>query len=188
MSASMLVTDLINDCAEKNKRQLQLVTPTSAEFNLQINDTKAEHTVLKSSDKKIEELRITNKLGLLMGEQEDILRKKQLLTTALHNLNNIWIRKDRIREYVRLKLYKIIVKPLLMRNSQTWGLTVNDEHNLDSFHRQQLRTALHIKFPHVISNSDLYKRTNEIPFDFDNIEKQMKTFLLHPSPPSTNTS
>ena len=161
MSASMLVTNLINDCAEKNKRQLQLVTPTFAAFNLQISDTKAEHTVLKSSDKKIEELRITNKLRLLMGEQEDILRRKQLLTTALLNLNNIWIRKNRIREYIRLKLYKIIVKPVFMCSSQTWGLAVNDEHNLDSVHRQQLRTALHIKFPllspTVTSISELMK-------------------------------
>ena len=33
-------TDLINDCAEKKKIQLQLITPTFAEFSLQINDTK----------------------------------------------------------------------------------------------------------------------------------------------------
>ena len=33
-------TDLIKNCAKKKKRQFQLVTPTFAEFNLQINDTK----------------------------------------------------------------------------------------------------------------------------------------------------
>ena len=86
-------TDLINDCAEKKKRQLQLVTPTSAEFNLQINDTKTKHMVLKRGDKKNEEWQSTKKLGSLMDNQEDILRRKQLSTTALHNLNNIWIWK-----------------------------------------------------------------------------------------------
>ena len=45
-------TDLINDCAEKKNRQLQLVAPTFAEFNLQISDTKTEHTVLKKGGKK----------------------------------------------------------------------------------------------------------------------------------------
>ena len=104
----------------------------------------------------------TEKFGSVMGDQEDIIRRKQLSTTALHNLNNIWIRKNRIR-HVWLKLYKTIVKPVLMYNSQTWGITVNDEHNLDSFHRQQLRKALQIKFPHVIYNSDLYQHTNGIP-------------------------
>ena len=33
-------TDLIKNCAKKKKRQFQLVTPTFAEFNLQINDSK----------------------------------------------------------------------------------------------------------------------------------------------------
>ena len=45
-------TDLIKNCAEKKKRQLQLVVPTFADFNLHINDTKAEHTVLKGGEKK----------------------------------------------------------------------------------------------------------------------------------------
>ena len=47
--------DLISDSAEKKKRQLQLFTHTFAEFNLQINDTKTEHTVQKRGDKKNEE-------------------------------------------------------------------------------------------------------------------------------------
>ena len=47
--------DLINNSAERKKRQLQLVTPTFAEFNLQINDAKTEHTILKRGEKKNEE-------------------------------------------------------------------------------------------------------------------------------------
>ena len=74
--------------------QLQLVTTTFAEFNLQINDTKSKYTVLKRGDKKNEEWHSIEKLGSLMGDQEDILRRKQLSTTVLHNLNNIWIRKN----------------------------------------------------------------------------------------------
>ena len=81
-------TDLINDCVEKKKRHLQLVSYTFVEFNLQINDTKTEK---KRSDKE-KEWRTTKKLGSLMGDQEDILRRYQLSTTALHNLNDMWIR------------------------------------------------------------------------------------------------
>ena len=88
-----------------------------------------------------------------MGGQQEILRRKQRSTRALHNLNNIWTRKNRIKERVVVKRYKTIVKLVLMYSSQEWGL--NDEHNLDSFYCQQLRTALHVRFPHAISNSDL---------------------------------
>ena len=81
-----------------------------------------------------------------------------------------------IREHIRLQLYKTLVKPVLMYNSQTWGLTVNDEHNLDSFHCQQLRTALHIKFPHVISNKDLFQQTNRIPLTLTILKNRWKIF------------
>ena len=57
-------------------------------------------------------------------------------------------------------IVKTKVKPVPMYCNQALGVTMNDEHNLDCFHRPQLRTALHIKFPHVISNRDLYQRTN----------------------------
>ena len=52
---------------------------------------------------------------------------------------------------------------MLTYNNQPLRLTVNDEHILDSFHRQQAAKTLHIKFPHVISNSNLCHQTNEIP-------------------------
>ena len=73
----------------------------------------------KKSDKINEEWRSTKKLGSLMDDQGDILRRKRLSTTALYKLNNTWIRKNKIREYVRLIFYKIMVKPVLMCNSQT---------------------------------------------------------------------
>ena len=112
------VTDLINNSSGKKKRQLQLVTHTFAKFHLQINDIKTEHTVLKRGEKKNKEWRSTKKLSSLMGDQKDMRRRKQLSTTALHNLNNIWIRKNRIREHVRVKLYKTKVKPVPLYNSQ----------------------------------------------------------------------
>ena len=75
-----------------------------------------------------------------------------------------------------------------MYNSQTWGLTVNDGDNLGSFYRQKQRTALHVKFPHVISNNDLYQRTNEIPLILTILKNRWKLFdhilRLHPQTPA----
>ena len=105
--------DLINDSEEKEKTQLQSVIPIFAEFNLQINGRKKKHMVLKRDQKKNEIWRSTKKFSSLMGD-EDMLCRKQLSITTLYNLNNIWIRKNRVREYVQIKLYKTIVKPVLM--------------------------------------------------------------------------
>ena len=75
-----------------------------------------------------------------------------------------------------------------MYNSQTWGLTVNDKHNLDSFHRQHLRAALRIKFCHVISNNDICQETNGIPLNMTILNNRWKHFghilRLHPQTPA----
>ena len=61
---------------------------------------------------------------------------------------------------------------------------VNNEHNLDSFERQELRTDLQIKFPHVASNSDLYRRPKEITLTLIILKNRWKLFRqiirLHP--------
>ena len=74
--------------------------------------------MLKRGEKKNEDRRSTKKLSSLIGNREDILRRKQRSTAALHNLNSIWIRKNRIREHVQVKLYKTVIKKtVLMYNS-----------------------------------------------------------------------
>ena len=65
---------------------------------------------------------------------------------------------------------------------------MNDKHNLDRFNRQQLGAALHITFPHVISNSGLYQRTNESPLTLTILKNRWKLFghilRLHPHTPA----
>ena len=61
---------------------------------------------------------------------------------------------------------------------------MNNEHNLDSFERQELRTDLQIKFPHVASYSDLYQRPKEITLTLIILKNRWKLFRqiirLHP--------
>ena len=41
----------------------------------------------------------------------------------------------------------------------TWGLTKNDENNLDSYHRRQLRQVMQmcVKYPAKMSNKNVYR-------------------------------
>ena len=70
------------------------------------------------------------------------------------------------------------MKPVLLYNSQTWGLTKSDENNLDSFHRKQLRIVLHIKYPNIVSNKNIYEITDETPLSLT-ILKSRWMFLGH---------
>ena len=85
----------------------------------------------------------------------------------MNRLNNIWIRKDHISEQLRLKLYKTLVKPVLLYNSSTWGMTQKETKDLDAFHGQQLRQLKGKRYPNKISNHNLYKRCDERPISID---------------------
>ena len=123
-----------------------------------------------------EKWRTVKKVGSLIGDSEDLSRRKQLSIASLNNLNKIWIRKDHIKQSLRIKLYKSLIKPILTYNSETWGLTKKEEQNLDSFHRKQLRNILNIKYPAHIGNSEVYKQAREEMLSLEILKKRWKLF------------
>ena len=144
--------------------------------NLKINEDKTEHTEIKRGDRNTESWRYAKKVGSLIGDTEDIMRRKQLAIASMNNLFKIWIRQDHISEIRRLKLYQTLVKPVLTYNCGTWGLTKKDEEQLDSFHRRQLRIIIRKKYPHIISNKNLYKRCKESPLSTFILKSRWKLF------------
>ena len=59
-----------------------------------MNTEKTEWTTLKrGKEKKDETWRTTKKLGTLLGDREESLRRKQLAAAAFNNLRRIWSRK-----------------------------------------------------------------------------------------------
>ena len=60
-------------------------------------------------------------------------------------MQDIWIRNQYVSQKTKIRLYKAIVKPVLLYNASTWGLTKSEEAGLDSFHRKQLRKILNVK-------------------------------------------
>ena len=75
----------------------------------------------------------------------------------------IWIRKDKINQARRIKLYRALVRSILLYNCGTWGVTKDIEERLDAFHRKQLKRVLGIRYPTKISNKALYQKTGERP-------------------------
>ena len=119
-------------------------------FNLKVNTEKTEKIEIKRKDEKVnEEWRCSKKLGSLLGDEQDIQRRKCLSTIAMNKLTKIWIRKDKLKLGTRLRLYKSLVKPILLYNSGTWGITGAEEDKLNKFHRKQLRRVMGIRYPHV---------------------------------------
>ena len=145
--------------------QLERLTATVLkQWNLHVNAEKTEHTKLtRQQDRVSEEWRMTKKLGSLIGDGEDITRRKQLATASYRAMYSLWKRRTLVREELRLRLYNAFVIPVLLYNSGTWAPTSVAEAQLDSFHRRQLRSLIGIRWPQTISNAALYKRCKAQP-------------------------
>ena len=187
--------DFISDDINQQGKLKLNVKDILLEENLKVNETKTEETVLERISKVKfkckqtdginltvvkqdyeEKWRAVKKLGSLIRDSEDLSRRKQLSIVSLNNLNNIWIRKDHIKQSLRIQLYKSLIKPILMYNSGTWGLSKKDEDNLDAFHRQQLRRVLNVKYPAHIGNAEVYKQTGEEVITLQILRNRWKLF------------
>ena len=86
----------------------------------QFDPDKIEITILKRKESKVDEdWRQTKKVGSLLGDTEDIERRKALSNIALNKLFNIWLRKDKIKLKTRIRLYKTLVKSVLIYTCST---------------------------------------------------------------------
>ena len=133
-------------------------------YNLIVNNDKTEKTVINRKKNRNEERwRNVKKVGSLIGDEEDINRRKQLATVAMHKIQAMWTSKDKIKLKTKMKVYRALVKSVLIYNCGTWGVPSNIEEKINTFHRRQLRRVLGIRYPTRITNNKLYEITGEIP-------------------------
>lgn len=91
-------------------------------------------------------------VGSLLGDKEDITRIKQLTRVAVNKMTQTLFRTGKVKNSIKLKLYKTLIKVILLYASATWALTKAEEEELKAFHRNQLRRLLNIKYPVKITN------------------------------------
>ena len=101
------------------------ITEVLREWHLKVNEEKTEQTTLRRERARVAEIwRKTRKLGSLLGDEQDVIRRKQLATAAFRPLFVVWCRRELISEKLRLRHYQAFVVPVLTYNGGTWGLTV----------------------------------------------------------------
>ena len=94
--------------------EIERIAPAClAEWSLTINASKTERTsISRHADRIQEEWRMTRKLGSLLGEAEDVVRRKQLANVAFRKLWTLWFRRSQISLQLRLRLYLSFVVPV----------------------------------------------------------------------------
>ncbi len=165
-------------CGSVVKRKVQCTDKTE-------NTTLVRHPGKKGAEKEV--WRKVKKLGSLLGDREDIARRKHLATSSLQKIKDLW-KRYKVKLKKKTQLYNVLVKSILLYNCSTWGMSVSDEDSMDSFHRQQLRYTLNIHYPHKITSKQLYKITQTHPISADIAKARWKmlghVLRMHPNTPA----
>jgi hypothetical protein len=106
--------------------------------------------------------RKTKKLGSLLGDEEDIERRKTLATASFKSLRLLWEHRKITSAKTRIRAYNAFVLPVLLYNCGTWGVTGGVIEKLEVFHRRQLREVLGVK-TRDLHNADLYEKCGVSP-------------------------
>ena len=151
-------------------REIESILKT---HQLKVNTDKTEYTSISKSE---EQWKNVKKVGSLIGDSQDVERRKQLSSLALNKLNHLWTRGSKLKTLTKIHLYKALVKSILLYNCGTWALTQTEEEKLNAFHRKQLRRILNIKYPIKITNKSLYKKCQEIPLSLQILKSRWALF------------
>ena len=165
--------DFVRIDKEKTKLINEIVAPTLKEENLLVNEDKTEKTTIKRGDRIQETWRGVKKLGSLLGDSEDITRRKQLTSAAFNKIKSMWLSKKSINVKQKLKIYNALVKSVLLYNACTWGITKAESEKLDSYHRGHLRKIWKRR---NMKNKDVYEQSKATPLSEDIKNSRWKMF------------
>jgi len=94
------------------------------------------------------------------GGEEDITNRIHKATVSFIRLKQIW-NSNVYSVKTKLKLFRTLVKSVLTYGCETWKINKKDDNKLDTFLFKCLRRILKIRWPYIISNNDILKRTGE---------------------------
>ena len=83
-------TDFISNNIEKKELIMKAVEKVFPERNLKINQDKTEQTEMERGNRNTESWRNIKKVGSLLGDSEDIIRRKQLAITSMNSLQKVF--------------------------------------------------------------------------------------------------
>ena len=68
------------------------------------------------------------------------------------------------------------MESIFLNNSEWWTLTNTLERSIDSFHWRLLRKVIHLTWPRMITNDELYKRTKVTPWSLTICKRRLSWF------------
>ncbi|VDP36310.1 unnamed protein product [Schistosoma margrebowiei] len=116
-------------------------------------------------------------LGSIIDEQggsnADVKAKIGKARTAFLQLKNLWNSKQ-LSTNIRVRIFNTNVKVVLLYGAGTWRTTTTTIKKVQVLINSCLRKILNIHWPHTISNSLLWERTNQLPAEEEIRKRRLK--------------
>ena len=143
------------------------------EEGLYVNKSKNEkHHVNKYSNKS---WRSCNYLGSLVGTEEDI-KQESFSSWKLSHLFKSILKSELMSESVRIRVFKAYFESIFVCNSELQTLTKALESFINSFQFRLLRKLIHVVWPKIITNVDLYECTKATPWSITICQRRLLWF------------
>ena len=97
-------------------------------------------------------------LGSLLDTELDIKRRKIQTIDAMKKLRTVF-NSPRISIMLKVRCFIAYINSVFLYNSELWCMNNKISEEIDSFHRKQLRYAIGIRYPKIVTNVDLYAIT-----------------------------
>ena len=94
-------------------------------------------------------------LGSLLDTKEDIQRRKMITISTMKENSHVYNSKY-LTLSQKIRHFRVFAECIFLYNCELWSTTKLINDSIDSIHRRQLRYALGITYPRVITNQQLY--------------------------------
>ena len=109
------------------------------------------------------------------GTEADVRARIGKARAAFQQLKNVW-RSSLLGTSTKIRIFNTIVKPVLLYGAETWRSIVATVKRIQTFISTCLRRILKIRWPDIISNQDLWKRTRQHPIEVDILQRRWEWF------------
>ena len=190
---------LLSQRQQDAQEKLCRVAEEAGKTGLQINTGKTE--VMRVNNKQQDPLQLHQEsmkevekfvyLGSVVskdgGSDEDIKSRINKARHAFNTLRTIW-KTTALSLRNKIRIFNTNVKSVLLYGSETWRVTNNNTHRLQTFINRCLRNILNIRWPETISNEQLWDSTNQTPVEIE-IRKRKWSWIGHTlRKPASNTT
>jgi len=94
------------------------------------------------------------------GTSREVSARIQKARGSFPKLRRVWPSKS-LRKDTKIRIFNACVKSVLLYGCETWLVTKEIQHKIQTFVKRCLRYILRIWWPNIISNKDLWKVTGQ---------------------------